>query len=138
MKVRKCSHPGCNQDVVVAEENLSKPFLCLEHMPATAQLRDMVNQAKIETSGGHVDYYSVEIKHPNKKGRQPYIAECQDIIEALGLDFNQGELLKSVWRLGAQIKLGKQKAGDTPLRNAEKCEYYGHRTAEVERQKQPK
>lgn len=88
---------------------------------------------KTETSGGHVDYYSVEIKHPTKKERPAYMAECNDLVEALGLTFAEGEAFKSIWRNGAMRILGKAKEGDTPLRNAEKVEFFGHRMAEIER-----
>lgn len=82
-------------------------------------------EAQGENSGGNVNYYLVEIKHP--KRLKSYWAECEDIIEALGMNFAEGTAFKAIWRRCAQKKLGVKKEGDTPKRNAEKVIYYGER-----------
>ena len=51
---------------------------------------------------------------------------CQEVIEALDLDFNEGEALKSIWRK-ARERQGHGKPGSTPKYNAEKVAYYGDR-----------
>lgn len=81
---------------------------------------------KTENSGGKVDYYRVTIDCPNQ-AKEPYTAECSDIIEALGLTFNEGEEFKALWRTGAARTLGKLKAFDDALRNAEKRAHYSAR-----------
>jgi len=84
-----------------------------------------VKSRKEENSGLSVDYYLCEINHP-KRG-QPYMAECEDIIYALGMNFEEGEAFKAVWRRAALKKFGIGKTGDTPKRNAQKVHYYGGR-----------
>lgn len=86
-----------------------------------------------EYTGGKVNYYEVEILHPTREGRDPYIAECNDIIEALGLSFSEGEAFKAIWRKGsARIKPGKR-GHDGGLYDAEKASFYGQRMETIER-----
>ena len=86
-----------------------------------------------EYTGGKVGYYEVEVKHPTREGREPYIAECNDIIEALGLSFAEGEAFKAIWRKGAaRIKPGKR-GHDSGLYDAEKARFYGTRMEIIER-----
>lgn len=81
---------------------------------------------KTETTGLSVNYYLVEIKEPNQ-AQAPYVAECSDIIEALGMDFNEGELFKSLWRRAAQRTLLKGKEGNSAIRDAEKIIHFAGR-----------
>ena len=86
-----------------------------------------------EYTGGKVNYYEVEITHPTREGRGPYTAECNDIIEALGLSFSEGEAFKAIWRKGAaRIKPGKR-GHDGGLYDAEKASFYGKRMETIER-----
>jgi hypothetical protein len=78
-----------------------------------------------EDSALSVDYYLCEVNHP-KRGT-PYIAECEDIIYALGMNFEEGEAFKAVWRRATLKKYGIGKTGDSPKRNAQKVHYYGGR-----------
>lgn len=82
-----------------------------------------------EYSGGSVDYYKVLIQQPTEPYRIPYIAECNDIIEALGMNFAEGNAFKAIWRRAAMRTLGKAKAGAKPdgLYDAQKVEFFGHR-----------
>ena len=88
----------------------------------------------IEHTGGPVGYYTVHVQHPTSLS-QPYDAECNDIIEALDMNFAEGEAFKAIWRKAASRALGKSKSGDTALYNAEKVEWMGHRLVEQERHK---
>jgi hypothetical protein len=85
-----------------------------------------------EWTGGPVNYYIVEVKHPNQLG-EPYQAECSDIIEALGMDFNEGEAFKALWRTAAARTLGKAKRGHEALYNYEKVAHYGKRKVILEK-----
>lgn len=82
-----------------------------------------------EYSGGSSDYYQVDITSTTTKGRPAYIAECNDIIEALGMNFAEGNAFKALWRRAAQRTLGKRKAGakDDGLYDAQKVEFFGAR-----------
>lgn len=80
-------------------------------------------------TGGSADYYQVHITNTTTKGRPAYIAECNDIIEALGMNFAEGNAFKALWRRAAQRTLGLRKAGakDDGLYDAEKVEFFGAR-----------
>ncbi len=75
-------------------------------------------------SGGH--YYRVEVPDPISPEVKPYVAECADIIEALGMTFNEGEAFKALWRLAA-ARQGRGKPGNQPQYDADKVAHYGER-----------
>ena len=87
------------------------------------------------SSGGDNDYYLVKIENP--KRLPPYVAECEDLIEAFGFTFAEGNAFKALWRIGAE-RLGKGKTFDSYLRNAEKVSYSGQRMVALEQAKQRK
>lgn len=80
-------------------------------------------------TGGSSDYYQLEITKTTTEGRPAYIAECNDIIEALNMNFAEGNAFKALWRRAAQRTLGLRKAGakDDGLYDAEKVEFFGAR-----------
>lgn len=80
-------------------------------------------------TGGSSDYYQVTVRNPTTEGRPEYIAECNDIIEALGMNFAEGNAFKALWRRAAQRTLGLRKAGakDDGLYDAEKVKFFGER-----------
>lgn len=85
-----------------------------------------------EYTGGSVSYYSIDVNAPINEASDPYTAECQDIIEALKLDFNEGNVLKAIWRRAA-ARLGRSKKGyDDGLYDAEKMVFYGERLVAIE------
>lgn len=77
-----------------------------------------------ELTGGNVNYYRVEIAHP--KRHDPYIAECEDIIIALGMTFAEGCAFKAIWRSCAARTLGLRKTGqdEAGVYDAEKVLHY--------------
>lgn len=86
-----------------------------------------------EYTGGSTTYYQVDITHPINEQAQPYTAECQDIIDALGMTFNEGNAFKALWRRCAARTLGKSKRGYTDgLYDAEKVVFYGERLVQLE------
>lgn len=80
-----------------------------------------------EDSGFACDYYRVGITHPTTKEQKPYIAECNDIIEALNLTYAEANMFKAIWRTAAARTLGLEKSGNTSLRDAEKIKFFGER-----------
>ena len=76
-------------------------------------------------TGGFVNYYLVYVDHP-PRDVPAYQAECEDIIQALGMDFNEGCLFKALWRSAAARK-GVQKPGHTAIYDAEKMVHYANR-----------
>lgn len=77
-------------------------------------------------SGNH--YYRVDVAEPISPELKPYTAECGDIIEALGMTFNEGEAFKALWRLAA-ARQGRGKPGNKPEYDADKVAHYGGRVA---------
>lgn len=91
-----------------------------------------------EYTGGSVSYYKVQISKPTSGG-DAYIAECNDIIEALGMNYAEGNAFKAIWRRCAARTLGKAKAGyKDGLYDAEKVVFFGQRMIAQEKQQPPK
>lgn len=83
-----------------------------------------------EYTGGSVSYYSVEVVKPTTAGRAPYMAECNDLIEALGMNYAEGNAFKALWRMCA-ARQGKAKKGYTDgLYDAQKVVFFGNRLVE--------
>ncbi len=76
-------------------------------------------------TGGNVSYYVVEISDP--KRLEPYTAECEDIIEALGMNFAEGCAFKAIWRRCAARNGVQKKDYDGGVYDAEKAKYYSER-----------
>lgn len=75
--------------------------------------------------GGYVNYYLVNVKCP-QRAVPPYQAECEDIIEALNLNFDEANIFKEIWRT-ANARQGNGKKGNNELRAAEKLVHYSGR-----------
>lgn len=79
-----------------------------------------------EYTGGSVSYYTVEVESPTSGGNA-YAAECNDIIEALDMNYAEGNAFKALWRRAA-ARMGKAKAGyKDGLYDAEKVVFFGQR-----------
>ena len=98
------------------------------HLKSDCKCESKVKPAAIYT-GGSSDYYKVTVQFPTSPFGLPYTAECNDIIEALGMNFAEGNAFKALWRRAAQRTLGLRKAGakDDGLYDAEKIEFFGKR-----------
>jgi hypothetical protein len=83
---------------------------------------------KKEYTGGSVSYYRVAINHPTSFEVKPYVAECNDIIEALGMNYAEGNAFKAIWRSCAARNLGLSKDGyKDGVYDAEKVVFFGAR-----------
>jgi hypothetical protein len=94
--------------------------------------------ANDELSGGKLKgnhYYLAVVNTPINTEATPYIAECCDIIEALGMSFNEGEAFKAIWRLAAS-KQGRGKPGNKAVYDADKIAHYGLRIAAQTREQE--
>lgn len=88
-----------------------------------------------EYTGGSVSYYTVHIKSPTTPGRAPYDAECNDVIEALGMNFAEGNAFKALWRRAAARNGVAKRGYDEGLYDAEKVEFFGARLVAQEKVK---
>jgi hypothetical protein len=75
---------------------------------------------ELENSGFNVNYYSVEVRHPKRPGKAPYTFEVEDLIEAMDLNFHEGNVLKSLVRSVNERNFGASKKGSDYVRDAEK------------------
>lgn len=87
-----------------------------------------------EHTGGSVNYYKVEVKTPTTFD-QPYWAECNDLIEALDMNYAEGNAFKAIWRRCAE-RQGKKKKGNNTFYDAEKIVFFAQRILEQEKEKQ--
>lgn len=85
-----------------------------------------VEEGTEEHTGGSSSYYTVEIKNPTTPYSLTYTAECNDIIEALGMTFAEGNAFKAIWRTAA-ARQGKKKKGNNAVYDAEKVVFFGER-----------
>lgn len=85
----------------------------------------IIKQADPTSGGGSVNYYSVCVEYP-QHCPNAYVAECEDIIEALGLTFDEACIFKEIWRT-ANARKGNGKKGHTFIRAAEKIYHYASR-----------
>lgn len=93
-------------------------------MPTSVQTTSEVDCK--EYTGGSVSYYSVVVDQPTSGG-SPYTAECNDIIEALHMNYAEGNAFKAIWRSCA-ARNGNSKKGYTDgLYDAEKVVFFGNR-----------
>lgn len=83
-------------------------------------------------SGGLNNWYIVPVKNPQRKEQAPYQAECEDIIQALGMTFDEGCAFKALWR-NAAARMGNGKPGNTAVYDAEKLVHYANRILAKER-----
>ena len=88
-------------------------------------------------TGGSVSYYRVHVANPTKI-EKPYDAECNDIIEALNMNYAEGNAFKAIWRKCA-AELGQAKQGYLDgLYDSEKVEFFGARmVAQAKKAKAP-
>ena len=80
-----------------------------------------------EYTGGSVSYYKVPVEHPTTPDREPYVAECNDIIEALNMTFAEGEAFKAIWRMAAARQGRVKKSYTDGVYDAEKVQFFGGR-----------
>lgn len=77
-------------------------------------------------TGGKVNYYLVQVDHPQRTEQPAYQAECEDIIEALELSFDEANIFKEIWRT-ANARKNNGKPGHSALYGAEKIRHYAER-----------
>jgi hypothetical protein len=82
----------------------------------------MITEPKVLT-GGKVNYYLVKVTHPQREEQPSYQAECEDIIRALKMTFDEGCEFKAIWRT-ASARIGNGKAGQGAMYDAEKRVHY--------------
>lgn len=107
------------------------PPLVTGFVPKSGKQKDSTQDSTPEDSGGSCDYYKVHITNPTSEQDIPrgvvYIAECNDIIEALKMTYAEANMFKEIWRSAAARTLGKLKAGHSEARGSEKIVFFAER-----------
>lgn len=77
--------------------------------------------------GGQVNYYLVEVTHPNRPDQPAYTAECDDICSGLGLTGYEFNVVKAIWRSANMRNHGLGKPGNKAdgIYDGEKIAHYG-------------
>lgn len=101
-----------------------KHALELERLEGTAE--EEVKASEPELTGGRVNYYLASVNNPQREEQPGYIAECEDVIQALDMTFDEGCLFKALWRT-ASARLGNGKPGQKAVYDAEKMVHYAGR-----------
>ena len=93
-----------------------------------------MKRQEAEYTGGSVSYYTIKVFNPTSGG-EPYTVECNDVIEALQLDYASGNILKAIWRIAA-ARMGRCKKGyGDEVYDSEKIVFFGQRKLEQARGK---
>ena len=79
-----------------------------------------------ELSGSLNNYYLVNVDFPQRPDQPAYVAECEDIIEALDLTPNEANIFKAIWR-SANARKGDGKPDHKAVYDAEKMVHYSQR-----------
>jgi len=86
-----------------------------------------------QLTGGSSSYYKLPIPYPITLP-DPYVCECTDIIEALGMTFAEGNVFKALWRNAAK-RQGNGKSGTTSVYDAEKMVFFSKIILDQEKRK---
>lgn len=131
--------PNTGADPVVAAAYAACDGLCTDRRKTHVNATEVHTAATLgeaaEYTGGSVSYYKVRIGN-STSGADAYTAECNDIIEALGMNYAEGNAFKAIWRRCAARTLGLAKAGyKDGLYDAEKVVFFGGRMVAQEKAK---
>lgn len=110
-----------DQLVLVAKDNDPKM-----HLYTTVNGDTVTVSGQPQYTGGSSDYYKVFVTNPTTLG-EPYWAECNDIIEALSMDFAEGNAFKAIWRKAKARQGVKKKGYDNGVYDSEKVVFFGER-----------
>lgn len=88
-----------------------------------------------EHTGLSVSYYDIVIQpnsHTNPEHNQPVavVVSCNDIIEALQMNYACGNVFKAIWRICAAAQ-GKMKKGNNAIYDAEKSLFFSERQLDI-------
>lgn len=110
------SYMECEEVELIVEEQPSAVAAC-----ATVHF----TTEPVALTGGSVDYYKFFVEDPTT-AEEPYSLEVNDFIEAAGMNFAEGNIVKAIARI-AGIRNGKGKPGVTGIYDAEKVVFFGDR-----------
>lgn len=113
----------------MAEENKDPDEAVVTLVPEAED--DVVLYESPPLTGGSSSYYIVGVQYPTTPDTEPYYAECNDIIESLGMTFAEGNVFKAIWRRAAD-RQGNGKLHTTSKYDAEKIVFFANRILTLE------
>lgn len=78
-------------------------------------------------TGRRVSYYLAPVLFPQREDQPAYVAECEDIGQALAMTPDEFNEFKAIWRTAA-ARLGNEKPGHRAVYDAEKRVHYAERS----------
>lgn len=141
MIIVRCPNPVCKKEYREPRAIIGQEYLCtcrtqfkvLPYEDGPEKQSKSCSEIEGEHTGLSVDYYKVPVTNPTTEGVQPYVAECNDIIEALGMNYAQANVFKAIWRIAAAKNLGKHKKGNNSVYDAEKAVFFSARVLTQEK-----
>lgn len=126
----------CEENVRSQQEKFQreKEERLMKAMGGQPEITKQVHPTAPKLTGGQVSYYLAAVPYPRREDQPPYTSECEDIIDALKMTFDEACIFKALWR-SAAARLGNGKPGHKAVYDAEKMVHYsGHvlRTAQRE------
>ena len=110
-------------------DNRNEAPASLEDVLKACRRAQIPQDVAMTLTGGSADYYKVRVDRPTSGG-EPYTAECNDIIEALGMEYDVANAFKAAWRVAA-LRQGRGKPGqDSAVYDGEKIVFFGQRIIE--------
>jgi|ERR1700682_3707401 len=94
--------------------------------PLLNQVSPLMLEAETQLKGGLTNYYLVHVAYPQREDQLAYKAECEDIIDALNLTFDEANIFKEIWR-SANARKNNGKPGHSALYGAQKIVHYAKR-----------
>ena len=141
MKIRICGNWEVVQKIelrtITFESGKQRSVTAVKHAIAEmfphTQMPPEVHVQEETNSGGSCSYYRVPVPKELSVLGNAYIAECNDIIEALKMTSAEANAFKAVWRkAAARMPSITAKAGyDNGLRDAQKVEFFGGRLVKI-------
>lgn len=119
---------SCNpRKVAYWSGQVQKYALELEQLEGVAEEEATATPSETpELTGSRVNYYLAYVENPQREDQDAYMAECEDIIQALGMTFDEGCIFKALWRTAA-ARQGNGKPGQKDVYDAEKMVHYAGR-----------
>lgn len=108
--------------------NSVRPLSELQQLLTPINRNEDQTEPQPQLSGGSCNYYMVDVKKPTTL-EEAYTVECNDLIEALGLTWQEANIYKEIFRTANERTHGNGKDGNNPKRAAEKVLFFAIRHA---------
>lgn len=124
-EARNCLKMSCKPNKVAYWGGQVKK-LAQELAELEGEAEEVQSAEEAKLTGSRVNYYLALVENPQREGQPSYMAECEDIIQALGMTYDEGCIFKAIWRTAA-ARLGYGKPGQKAVYDAEKMVHYAGR-----------